>query len=427
MAKLAKNNILAINGGDPARKREEPPMFPGGMMIDSREEEAVLEVLRSKRLFRYYGPNVTDSKVEEFEKRFASKVGSKYALGLNSCTNALAVALLAAGVQPGDEVIIPAYTFVATAAAVVAANAIPVIVEINDTFTIDPVEVERNITSSTKAIIPVHMRGVPCDMNAIMDIAKRRHNLKVIEDVAQANGGTYGGKALGSIGDAGCFSFQFHKIITAGEGGAITTNDRILINRAKSLHDTGANWRDDDTIEDKSEYPTFPGLNCRMNELTGAIMLVQLERRDAMLEVMRNYSRQIRDSIKDIPGVQLRRPNDPYGDVGICIMFTVPSREKAIEISKALQAEGIRAGTMGSRDVPDWHIYSHWDHILNRKGNNDVGFPFTLSERSYSKDMCPKTLDILRRVIHMDISPLLSQQDVDESIEGLEKVLGQLL
>lgn len=421
-----KSKVLAINGGKPARTRKEPPMFPGGLMIDEREEQAVLEVLRSKRLFRYYGPYETKSKVEEFEKKFAGTTGTQYALGLNSCTSALTVALLAAGVQPGDEVIVPAYTFIASAAAIVAANAIPVLAEVDDSFTISPEDIEKNITSKTKAIMPVHMRGVPCDMDAIMDIAKRK-KLKVIEDAAQANGGTYKGKALGSIGDAGCFSFQFHKIITAGEGGAITTDDKILINRAKSLHDTGANWRNDDTIEEKSQYPEFPGLNCRMNELTGAIMLVQLERRSVLLDTMRCYSRQIREAVGNIPGVRLRRANDPDGDIGICVMFIVPSRESAVKISKALNAEGIKAGTMGSKDVPDWHIYTHWDHILNRRGNNDSGFPFTLSDRVYSRDMCPKTSDLLSRVIHMDISPLLSQQDVDETVEGLKKVLGQLL
>ncbi len=420
------SSILAINGGTPARKRTDPPMFPGGMLIDEREEQAVLEVLRSKRLFRYYGPNPASSKVEEFEKKFASTVGVKYALGVNSCTNALTIALLAAGVQPGDEVIVPAYTFVASAAAIVAANAIPVIVEVDDSFTIDPAEVEKNITAKTKAIMPVHMRGASCDMDRIMDIAKR-YGLKVIEDVAQSNGGTYKGKALGSIGDAGCFSFQFHKVITAGEGGAITTNDKTLINRAKALHDTGANWRDDDTVEDRNQYPVFPGFGCRMNELIGAIMLVQLERREALLKTMKNYGKQIIDGIKDIPGVKIRRSNAPDGDIHVCLMLIMPTRDKAQEVSKALKAEGIGAGTMGSKGVPDWHVYMHWDHILNRRGNNDSGFPFTLSDRVYDRDMCPKTIDLLQRVVHMNVNPLLSQQDVDETAEGLRKVLTQLL
>ena len=199
-----KTQKLAIYGGKPARTTKNPPLFPGGMMIDEKEEQAVIEVLRSKRLFRYYGPFDSQSKVEEFEKKFAGMVCTRYALGTNSCTNALMIALLAAGVQPGDEVMVPAYTFVASAAAIVAANAIPVIVEIDDSFTIDPLDIEKNITVRTRAIMPVHMRGMACNMDAITDIAKK-HGLAVIEDVAQANGALYKGKPLGSIGDAGCF------------------------------------------------------------------------------------------------------------------------------------------------------------------------------------------------------------------------------
>lgn len=425
MSENPKNKALAINGGEPARKKADPPMFYGGLMIDEKEEQAVLEVLRSKKLFRYYGPYETKSKVAEFEKKFAAKAGTQYALGLNSCTSALLVALLASGVQPGDEVIIPAYTFVATAAAVVAANAIPVIAEIDDSFTIDPADVERKITAKTKVILPVHMRGAPCDMDAIMSVA-HRHSLKVVEDTAQAYGSSYKGKPLGSFGNAGCFSFQYHKIITAGEGGAIVTDDKAFLNRAKALHDTGANWRKDDTIEDKTQYPVYPGFNMRMNELTGAIMLVQMEKGEIMLDAMKRYSVQIKETLRDIPGIQLRRDNDAEGDNGICVMFIAPSRERALAISAALKAEGIHAGTMGGADVADWHIYCNWRHILARRGNNDSGFPFSLSDRLYTADMCPKSLDLLRRVMHISISPFYSQEDIDDIIVGLQKVLLQI-
>lgn len=406
----------------PVRTRENPPMFPGGMEIDEKEEQAVLEVLRSKRLFRYYGPYKSESKTVEFEKSFAETVGVKYALGLNSCTSALMTALLAAGVQPGDEVIVPAYTFVATPAAVVGANAIPVIVDIDESFTINPRCIEKNITEKTKAIIPVHMRGVPCDMDAIMAIAEK-YNLKVIEDAAQANGATYKGKALGSFGDAGCFSFQFHKIITAGEGGVITTNDKELINRAKAIHDTGANWRNDDTVDKNEQYPAFPGYNFRMNEITAAILLEQMKKRQRLLGKMRRSSMRIKEAIKGIPGVTLRKMHDPDGDAGICVMFFMESREKTLKTVEALKKEGIGAGTMGQGDIPDWHIYVHWDHIMSRHGNNDTGFPFTLSTRTYDKDMCRESLDLLNRVVHINVSPMLEEQDVDEIIAGLEKVL----
>ena len=420
-------NKLAINGGSPARSNPNPPMFPGGMNIDEREEQAVLEVLRSKRLFRYYGPGDTDSKVEAFEQAFAKKTGVKYTLGLNSCTNALGVALMAAGINPGDEVIVPAYTFIATPAAIVMANAIPVIVEVDDSLTIDPEEVERNITDKTKAIMPVHMRGAACNMDAIMAIAKK-HGLKVIEDAAQANGGKYNGRPVGSIGDAGCFSFQFHKIITAGEGGAITTNDEELIERAKSLHDTGANWREDFTTDNKDDFPVFPGFNCRMSELTGAMLLVQLEKRDGFIKTMQSYAARINEAISAHPnGAKVRHKNSSDGDVGVCSMFFVENRAKAGEIAAALEAEGIPAETFGGGGIPDWHIYSYWHHILSKHGNNDAGYPFTLTDRVYSEDMCPKTTDMLRRAVHIDVNPLLAQSDIDETVQGLHKVLDLLL
>lgn len=421
---MNKYDKLAIDGGTPARTLKNYPMYPGGLAIDEREEQAVLEVLRSKRLFRYYGPYEGPSKVEEFEKKFAAMTGVKYALATNSCTNALQIALLAAGIQPGDEVIVPAYTFVSTATAVVAANAIPVIVEMDDTYSIDPAEIEKNITPKTKAIIPVHMRGVPCDMDAVMAIA-RKYNLLVIEDVAQSNGGTYKGQPLGTFGDISCFSFQFNKVITAGEGGIIITNSRDMINRAKGLHDTGYNWRHDESM-DKNNLPCFPGFGSRMTEIQGAILNIQLEKRDPLIKAMKKNSKQINDVLRNIPGVTVRRLNDPDGDIGICVVFSVETRERALKICKALAAEGIEAGTMLKRDVFDLHVYYHWHHILNKRGNNDSGYPFTLTERTYDKDMCPKTIELLERSIHMDVSPELTEKDIAEITYGLEKVLYQV-
>jgi len=417
---MYKKEDLAINGGKKAHPKDDMPMFPGGLSYDKKEDEAVLEVLKSKRLFRYYGPYKSTSKVEEFEKAFAKKTGSKHCLAVNSCTNALTASLVAAGVQPGDEVLIPGYTFVASAAAIIAANAIPVICEVDDTLTLDPADAEKNITDKTTAILPVHMRGVPCQMNEIMAIAKK-HNLKVIEDVAQANGGSYKGKALGAIGDAGCFSLQYHKVITTGEGGLITTDSEALYNRAVSFHDTGANWR-------SKEIPDvpFPGLNMRMTELQGALGLVQLEKREGLIKTMRAHKKHIKEAISKC-GVQFRRLADPDGEIAICMMFFLPDAKKAAEVADALDAEGVGAGTMGQPDIPDWHIYSNWEHIINRRGNNDSGFPFTLSKRVYSKDMCPNTLNYLRRAIHLDISPFWTDSDAEEVAVGLEKVLSVLL
>ena len=418
---MYKKSDLALYGGAMARTSAEIEMFPGGLSYDEKEEQAVMEVLKSKRLFRYYGPYESVSRVEDFEKAFAAYSGTEYCLALNSCTNALIAALIAAGLQPGDEVIVPAYTFVATVAAVVAANAIPVICEVDDTLTLDPKDIKRNITSKTKAILPVHMRGAPCQMDEIMAIAKK-HDLKVIEDVAQATGGSYKGKKLGSIGDAGCFSLQYHKVITSGEGGVLITNDQKLYYRSLSVHDTGANWRTNETTED--DIP-FSGFNMRMTEIQGALGYVQLGKLDDLIGKMRTYKKKIKDAISKYDVVFRRIIDD--GEIAVCLMFFLPDTVITGHIADALKAEGLDAGTMGQPDIPDWHIYINWKHILNRRGNNDVGFPFTLSDRTYSADMCPKTLDYLRRAIHLDINPLWTDQDVEEVITGLDKVLSVLM
>ena len=222
---------LAIYGGPKAKTTPNYPMYPGGLEIGEAEKKEVMEVLDNKYLFRYYGPEGVESKVRKFEEHFKAKMGAKHCLATSSCTGALLSALTACGIGPGDECIVTGYTFFASCAAIVCAKAIPVIAEVDETLTIDPADIEKKITPATKGIVCVHMRGVPCDMDAIMAIAKK-HDLRVIEDCAQACGATYKGKFVGTFGDCGCFSFQYHKTITAGEGGALLTNDDRLYARA---------------------------------------------------------------------------------------------------------------------------------------------------------------------------------------------------
>jgi len=244
---------LAINGGPKAKPSENLPMFPGGLEIGDEEKREVLEVLDRKYLFRYYGPKDFPSKVKALEDQYAGLTGAKHALALNSCTSALISALVAAGIGPGDEVIVPAYTFFATCAAVVDARAIPIVAEVDGSLTMDPADFERKITPRTKAVIPVHMRGMPAKIDKICEIAKRK-KIVVVEDVAQSNGGTFKGKPLGSFGDVGCFSLQFHKIITSGEGGILVTDSDLLYTRAQAYHDVAACWR-----KDRFAPPEFEG------------------------------------------------------------------------------------------------------------------------------------------------------------------------
>jgi 8-amino-3,8-dideoxy-alpha-D-manno-octulosonate transaminase len=289
---------LAINGGPKAKPGANLPMFPGGLEIGEEEKREVLEVLDNKYLFRYYGPQESPSKVKALEEAYARYTGSRHCLALNSCTSALITGLVAAGVGPGDEVIVPSYTFFATCAAVVAARAIPIVAEVDKSLTMDPADFEKKISPRTKAVIPVHMRGVPAKIEKIVEIARRR-KLVVIEDVAQANGGTYHGKPLGSFGDIGCFSLQFHKIITSGEGGILVTNSDLLYTRAQAYHDVAACWRKDRFAPPEFEGEIFFGVNFRMSELTGAVALAQFRKLDLILSRMRANKKRIKDRIRD--------------------------------------------------------------------------------------------------------------------------------
>lgn len=422
---------LAINGGPKAKTTKNYPMYPGGLEVGEEERKLVNEVIDKKYLFRYYGPEEHPSMVKQFEIEFAKKTGIKYALALNSCTSALTSALIACGVGPGHEVIVPGYTFFASCATVVAAKAIPVIAEIDETLTMDPDDIEKKITPQTKAIIAVHMRGVPCDMDRIMGIAKK-YSLMVIEDVAQAMGGTYKGKYLGTIGDCGCFSFQYHKIITAGEGGMVITNDERLYDRCMGYHDTAACWRPDRFAEQRYEGELFCGQNYRMSELTGAVMRAQLKKLDSLLSLMRRNQKRITSGIKDTKGIKIRPVNDPEGDVGICLMFYLNDKKKVQEFSEALKAEGVDASGIYNSGIPDWHIYTHWKHIINKMTPTPEGCPWACpyhkgSDVEYSEDMNPNTLEYLSRVIHIDIPPQMTLKDCDMIAKAINKAAEALL
>ena len=339
---------------------------------------------------------------------------------------------MAVGVGPGSEVIVNGYTFFASCAAIVAAKAVPVICEIDDSLTMDPDDLERKITPHTKAVICVHMRGAPCNMERIVAIC-RKLNVKLIEDVAQACGGTYKGQRLGTFGDIGCFSFQYHKIITAGEGGACITNDATLYDRLMGYHDTAACWRPDRFGEERYKGELFCGVNYRMSELTGAVMLAQLGRLEGLLAEMRANRQRIMDQIKDLPGLTFRRCNDAAGDTAICLMFRVNDRSKLAAFVTALQAEGVAAAGVFNKGIPDWHIYSHWKHVLSQATPTSEGCPYRCphykgsAPANYSPDMCPRTNEELANMVHMDIPSQLTAEDCDMIAKGIRKVALALL
>lgn len=410
----------------PVRTKPWIPAFLSTEEFDEVETSYVLRVLEKKRVFRFYEQQLVESEAARLEQLYCQRVGVTHALAVNSGTSAIVSALIGAGVGPGDEVIIPSYTYIATASAVLIARAVPVIVEVDDTLTMDPAAFENAITPYTKAVMPVHMRGVPSQMDEIMDVAKR-HNLLVIEDVAQANGGSYKGKALGSIGDVGCFSFQQYKIVTSGEGGLVTTNNSKIAARASIYHDSALHFWG---VKQEQNVESFPGENYRMSEINAAIGLAQTERVDTVIAKLREVKNRIVDGIQDIPNIQLQRIPDRNGDVSYSLIFFAKDAESAKKFSTLLRQEGIPNGTIYDNGIADRHIYVNWDYVLEKRGASEVGTPWNCSSYKgnvqYSKDMCPKTLDWLGRAISISLHQSLTAEDCQDAIDAIRKVASQV-
>jgi len=378
--------------------------------VSSEGQAAIKTILEREKnppsspLFRYYNER---SKVQQLEKEFAAKLNSKYALAVNSGTSSLVAALVAAEVGPGTEVIVPAYTFFASVSAIVVAKGVPVITEIDESLCLDPSAVEKNITPRTKAILVVHMLGYPAKMDELKAIAKK-HHLYLIEDTAQACGGTYKGQSLGTWGDLGCFSFDAYKVMATGEGGMVTANDEWLYTRAQSYHDTAACWRPDRYARERKEGELFCGENYRMSEMSGAIGLAQLRKLDWINESCRKIYQQLKSEIKLPSCAKWIEPNDEKGICGykLGVLFdTVENAKKAIEAGPGLG--GIAGG--GTQGARDWHFYWYWEHILQQKTATKEGCPFKCPHVSqlpvYTDSMCPRTKDIMMRAAFYSIEP----------------------
>ena len=413
---------LAIDGGEPIRKAGLPSSYPGASLYGEEEAKAAREVIMRRSPFRYYGFDVAN-KVKEFENSFSSKVGSNHALGVTSGTAALIVAMKALGIGPGDKVIVPANTFEATPGAVIIAGAVPVFADADESMNINPDEIVRITDKYTKAVIPVHILGNPCEMDKIMDIAKK-HNLAVIEDNAQSCGLKYKNRYAGSFGDAGCFSLQINKILTTGDGGVVVTNDDKIYERAVRYHDQGMFREKEGFLSMNEEDDIFAGQNYRMNEISGAIALEQLKKLDYITSTMRKIKYMIKDSIKDIKGIKFRRINDREGDAGSTLFMMLPDEDLAKKFIDALNAENISCGSLyGGKPV------YMMPHILKQKTVDKNGFPFNQLEEkvTYKEGMCPYVESELPKNVCIFMNPLLTEKDAEEITAGIIKVAKHLL
>jgi 8-amino-3,8-dideoxy-alpha-D-manno-octulosonate transaminase len=425
---------LAIDGGKPVRTKPLPLEFPGVHHMDAKEIQAAVRLLRARSPFRYYGIKL-QKEVEKLEAEFARFLGVKHALAVASGTGALHAALSALGVGPGQEVIVPAYMWVSVVAAVVNHGAIPVLADIDDTFCLDPAQVEQRLTPKTTGIILVHMSGAPGNVAAIQKIARAR-KLWLLEDCAQCNGGSVAGRKVGSFGDMGVFSFQMNKNMTAGEGGCVVTNDFRLYRRAFACHDLGYARDENGRLIFTDPDLCLWGKGYRLDELRAAVLRVQLKKLPRIVGNMRRSKYRIRRALEKFPRVQLRRILDPKGDTGCFLITTYPDADTAKRINTALRAEGIVTSPQGISNVvmTEWGLHLYYNNIsLVKQGSVDGrGFPWNLAENAglggqYSKGTCPQADSLFARSILLPIPSCLTRRDEDDIIRAFEKVLRALL
>ncbi|AYN43703.1 DegT/DnrJ/EryC1/StrS family aminotransferase [Streptomyces dangxiongensis] len=315
-----------------------------GLALWGEEEKAAaLEVLESRSLFRYYGPAL-QHRVAEFERRFAAVHEAPYAVGVSSGTAALTCALIGMGMPAGAEVIVPAATFVGCVSAVVAARGVPVFADIDASLTLDPTAWESLVTERTFAVMPVHLNHAAADMDPVLAVA-RRHGIRVLEDAAQACGVSYRGRPAGSLGDAGAFSFQLEKNITAGEGGAVVTGDPLIHDRVARYQDQGGQFFTSRGGErGGTEGGPFLGANLRMTEIAGALLSVQLDRLPGMLTRLRDIARTVRKELSGLD-VTWRTLPDEEGSGGDLTLLA-EDRMAARRLVTRLTAAGVPAATL---------------------------------------------------------------------------------
>lgn len=378
--------------------------------IGQEEIDAVARAIMSRDFFKVNG---SGKEVLHFEEEWKATVGAEYALTMTSGFGALTSALIGLGIGPGDEVIVPAYTYIASALAVIAVGAIPVIAEINETMTIDPIDVEKKVSAHTKAVMPVHIQGFPSDMDALKALAAK-YGFAIVEDACQADGGMYKGQYLGTIGNAGAYSFNYFKVITSGEGGALVTNDRTIYERALIYHDAGAVAFFGDQLNG-IEQPLFGGTEFRVSDIIGAILREQLKKMPGILADLRRN----RDALGALvcgEGKAVWAPsNDIAGDCGTTLALRFETAEACRAYQQKCSEKGI--GTTVPIDTGK-HIYTNWTQIMEKRGALHPAMdPFLMKENqglqmNYTMDMCPKSLDLLSRTLYVGINPDWTEEDI---------------
>jgi len=397
--------------------------MPGFELFGDAERKEVNDVLESGVLMRYGFDGMRNGhwKAKELEKELENRLGVKHAQLTTSGTTALNVALAILGVGAGDEVIMPTFTFVASFESIINAGATPILVDIDDTLTLDPKAVEAAITENTKVIMPVHMCGSMADLDALKKICDK-HHIYLLEDACQAYAGTYKGKALGSIGHVGCFSFDYVKTITCGEGGALIMNDDTLAVHADQFTDHGH-----DHVGNDRGAETHPnlGYNYRISELNAAVGLAQIRRTDEFINIQKKNKKILKDALKTIPEVSFRRIPDEDGDTATFLSFFMPTAELSMKVVDAFAEFGIDA--YWNYYDNNWHYVRKWNHFKDLKTLYPLSDQIKNGIQDLSNMSFPKSDDYISRNISCLIKLTWTEEEVQLRAANMIKAIKSIL
>jgi 8-amino-3,8-dideoxy-alpha-D-manno-octulosonate transaminase len=430
MQPSVRANRLAIEGGEPVRTKPLPWELPGAHWIGEEERELVERVVKSQSPFRFYGPN-PQHMVETLEKEWCETYGHSNALAVSSGTAALSIALSALEVGPGDEVLVAGYMWVSCISAIVRAGAIPRLVDIDDTFCMDPADLEAKITPRSRAILLVHMSGAPGNVSKIADIA-RTHGIGLIEDCAQAAGASQNGTPVGRFGDVATFSFQLNKNMTSGDGGMVVSDNDALFRRIVALHDLGYARDEAGRLDPTDETCQLWGIGARMSDLAGAMALAQSRKLAKITSAMRQAKWRIRAALEEIPQIKFRNVIDPDGDSGPFLIMSFEDEDICARFMAAVRAEGIHGpeGSLSCLPMREWglHWYFNIPSLTRKRSNSRDGFPWThpansfASQIDYGRGQLPVCDDMHGRAGLLSIASTLTDDDVDDIILAFRKV-----
>lgn len=398
--------------------------MPGYELWSDKERKEVNEVLETGILMRYGfdGPRKGIWKSKELEAAICETFGSQYAQLTSSGTAALTTAMSALGIGYGDEIITPSFTFVASFEAILSVGAVPVLVDVDDTLTLDPEAVRKAITPKTKAVMPVHMCGSMADMDALIAICKE-HNLILLEDACQSIGGSYKGKSLGTIGDAGTFSFDFVKTMTCAEGGVVMTNREDIYIKSDGYTDHGHDHKGADRGADL--HP-FIGYNFRISELHAAVGLAQIKRLNEFLTQQKKNHAQLKAILETVPEISFRRIPDPAGDSCSFISWFLPTAELTKAAVAEMKAQGILPGNFYWFDN-NWHYIRKWDHLKNSITLNALSPELKARVMEQANKEFAASDAIMSRCISTSISLTWTEEQIKEKGEKMVAAVKKVL